>query len=230
MFYFPDRRIRGVEKYQIPVFIISDQHLADSYRDIDGLDLAREAVRRYIISKQDSSAIRDYKRYALTDTGISPRALPSWIEDVIYVDSDEHTQEGHITEDAGVRVAMVEKRLYKKHAGLKQEVVSPVSQNIEAAKVVLVGFGSTYGALKEVSQELKTGLIHLPQVWPFPSEEVSALLKKASKVITVENNAGAQLAGLMRRETGIKADLSILKFDGRPFDLDNLSQRVKKEL
>jgi len=77
------------------------------------LEPSRIPVVRYIISKEESARITGYKRYALTDSGISPRAIPSWIQDVIYADSDEHTEEGHITEDAAIRKQMVQKRLHK---------------------------------------------------------------------------------------------------------------------
>jgi len=220
------------EKYQIPVFIMTDQHLADSYRNIETFDLNKAKVQRYIISKEDSKNIRNYKRYQFTESGISPRAIPSWIEDVIYADSDEHTEEGHITEDADIGRKMVEKRFYKKFSGLSQEIEKPTAYNVEGADIVLLGFGSTYGVMKEVSDTVadrKIGFIHLSQVWPFPALEMVGLLKNAKKVLTVENNAGGQLAQLLRRETGLQVGGSILKFDGRPFHLDYLIDRVKKE-
>lgn len=231
-FYTTIKAFNIAEKYQIPVFIMTDQHLADSYRNIEAFDLNKVKVQRYIISKEDSKNIKDYKRYQFTESGISPRAIPSWIEDVIYADSDEHTEEGHITEDADIGRKMVEKRFYKKFSGLSQEVEKPTAYNVEGADIVLLGFGSTYGVMKEVSDTLtdkKTGFIHLSQVWPFPASEMMALLKDAKKVLTVENNAGGQLARLLRRETGLRVSGSILKFDGRPFDLDYLIHRVKKE-
>jgi len=230
-FYLTVKAFNLAEKYQIPVLIMTDQHLADSSRDIEEFDLSRAKTQRYIISKEDSKKVVQYKRYQLTQTGISPMAVPSWIEDVVYADSDEHTEEGHITEDAAIRVSMVEKRLYKKMALLSQEVEEPTIHNIEGADIVLVGFGSTYGVMREACDTLKrkkTGFIHLSQVWPFPSERVVKLLKGAKKILTVENNAGAQLAKLIRRSTGIEVDGSILKFDGRPFNLDFLAEEISK--
>ena len=232
-FYLTVKAFNMAEKYQIPVFILSDQHLADSVRNINGFDLNKAHVKRFIISKEDSKKITSYKRYQLTESGVSPRAVPSWIDEVIYADSDEHTEEGHITEDAAIRKAMVEKRLYKKMSGLAQEIEKPVSINAQDAKVLLVGFGSTLGVLQETAKALKdktVGFVHLAQVWPFPAKDMASLLEKAKKIITVENNASGQLARLIRRETGIKADKSILKFDGRPFDLDSLVEQVKLEV
>lgn len=229
-FYLTLKAFNIAEKFQIPVLIMTDQHLADSYRNIDALDAGKVKVQRHIISKEESKNITGYERYKLTDSGISPRAIPSWIEDVIYADSDEHTEAGHITEDADTRVKMVEKRFYKKMAVLSEEVESPTVFNAEGSDIVLVGYGSTYGVLKEASEtmrDVKVGFVHFSQVWPFPEKDVIKALRGVKKAITVENNAGAQLARLIRRQTGIKATGSILKFDGRPFNLDFLMERIK---
>ncbi|MDD5477929.1 MAG: 2-oxoacid:acceptor oxidoreductase subunit alpha [Candidatus Omnitrophica bacterium] len=229
-FYLTVKAFNTAEKYQIPVLIMTDQHLADSLQDIEGFDLNKAGVQRFIISKEDSQKASGYKRYQLTDSGISPRAIPSWIEDVIYADSDEHNEEGHITEDADTRIQMVKKRFFKKMAGLRQEIEKPTLYNAQKAQTLLLGFGSTYGVLKEASEALGKdfGFVHLSQVWPFPGLELSPLLKNKKKILTVENNAGGQLAGLLMRETGIKADNSILRYDGRPFNLDQLIEQIKE--
>lgn len=229
-FYLTVKAFNIAEKYQIPVLIMTDQHLADSLQDTEEFDLNKASVQRFIISKEDSKKVSGYKRYRLTDSGISERAIPSWIEDVIYADSDEHNEEGHITEDAGTRIEMVKKRFYKKMAGLAQEIEKPAGYNVEKAQTILLGFGSTYGALKEASEALGKdfGFVHLSQVWPFPSLELSPLLKNKKKILTVENNAGKQLAGLLMREAGIKANSSILRYDGRPFNLDYLIEQIKE--
>lgn len=233
-FYLTIKAFNLAEKYQIPVFILTDQHLADSTRNIEAFDLNAEKVSRAVISKEESRGVKGYKRYALNDSGVSPRAVPSWIDDVIYADSDEHTEEGHITEDAAVRVSMVEKRFHKKMAGLSGETVAPkTTGDLAGADIILAGFGSTYGVIKEACGRItgkKAAQIHLSQVWPFPTEALSALLKGPGKLITVENNAAGQLARLIRRETGIKADGSILKYDGRPFDLDHLVRKIEEAL
>jgi 2-oxoglutarate/2-oxoacid ferredoxin oxidoreductase subunit alpha len=228
-FYLTVKAFNIAEKYQIPVFILTDQHLADSYRNIRGLDWKRVSVKRSVISKEDSLKVSNYQRYLITGSGVSPRAIPSWIEDVIYVDSDEHNEDGHITEDAGMRIKMVQKRFRQKMAGLSQEIENPIAYNTDKAEVVIISFGSTLGVVKEaVGSRGGIGFIHLPQVWPFPAQDLAHLLKNTKKVLTVENNASAQLAGLLRRETGITVDSSILKFDGRPFNSDYLIQCFKE--
>ena len=229
-FYLTTKAFNMAEKYQIPVFIMTDQLLADSLMNVTPFDLNKEKAKRFIISKDDSKSLTGYKRYQFTPSGVSLLAVPSWINDVIYADSDEHNEEGHITEDADTRVKMVEKRFYKKIAGMAQEIESPVVFNVDKAKTVLLGFGSTYGVIKEASEKLSAkniGFVHLPQVWPFPVLELSRLLKN-KYVVTVENNAGAQLSKLLLRETGLKASCSILRYDGRPFDLDYLVEKIEK--
>jgi 2-oxoglutarate ferredoxin oxidoreductase subunit alpha len=230
-FYLTVKAFNIAEEYQIPVFIMTDQHLADSYRNIAMFDLNKVKVQRHIVLKENSGNITNYKRYQLSESGVSPRALPGWINDVIYADSDEHSEEGHITEDAAMRTAMVRKRLYKKLHGLREDLEKPTAANIEGADIVLVGFGSSFGVLKNVADSFsgkKIGFIHLSQVWPFPEPEITDLLCGAKQAITVENNASGQLARLIRRETGIKIDKSILKFDGRPFDLDYLIKAINE--
>ena len=227
-FYLTIKAFNIADKYQIPVLLMTDQHLGDSYRNIEALDQNKVKVQRYIISKSDSQGITAYKRYQLNETGISPRAIPSWIKEVFYVDSDEHSEEGHITEDAQIRTKMVEKRFFKKLSALAKEVEAPRAYNLENAEKVLIGFGSTYGVMREAAENSdETGFIHLSQVWPLPILELQALLKNAKNIITVENNAGAQLAKLLKRETGISANSSILKFDGRPFNLEYLTLSLK---
>jgi 2-oxoglutarate/2-oxoacid ferredoxin oxidoreductase subunit alpha len=232
-YYLTIKAFNMADKYQIPVIILTDQHLQDSITDVPALDPDKVPVESHVISKEASANITSYKRYALTDSGISPRAIPSWINDVFYIDSDEHNEEGHIIEDAGMRKQMVQKRLHKKLHGLFKEIEEPCSFNIENAEVILLGFGSTLGILQEASQALekrKVGFVHLSQVWPFPANEMLKLLSDARMIISIENNAQGQLAKLLRRETGIKVSKSILKYDGRPFDIDSVIDIIKPEL
>ncbi len=228
-FYLTVKAFNLADKYQVPVFIVSDQHLADCIRNISKFDLKKVKCEKFIISKKDSSEISDYKRYKLTDNGVSPRAVPSWINDVIYADSDEHTEEGHITECAELRLKMTEKRLYKRMKLLEQEMEPPKSFYIDNADTVAIGFGSTFGTMKEAVEilaEKNIGYVHLSQVWPFPKQEILKLLQNKKKIITVENNATAQLAQLITKETAIAVQDSILKYDGRPFNLDELIKKL----
>lgn len=230
-FYLAQKAFNTAEKYQIPVIILTDTYFADSYTDIPSLDGVGEPVQRFIISRSDKAV--DYVRYQITDSGVSPRALPSWIDGVMYADSDEHTEAGHITEDAVMGQRMVEKRVYHKFEMLSREIEKPRWENLETAEIILVGFGSTYGVMKDFCERVddrSIGFVHLAQVWPFPSKEMMRLLGEDKTVLTIENNAEAQLAQLLFRETGIEAEGSVLKYDGRPFTIDEVAEVLRRQI
>jgi 2-oxoglutarate ferredoxin oxidoreductase subunit alpha len=129
------------DKYQTPVIVMGDQHLNDSYFTLDELDLNRITIDRGKILFDDRiSSPKDYKRYAWDDSGISPRILPGQSEAVLYADSDEHTDAGHITESAEVRKQMMEKRM-RKLEGMRQEMEMPLIYPSENSNIVILGWG-----------------------------------------------------------------------------------------
>jgi 2-oxoglutarate ferredoxin oxidoreductase subunit alpha len=143
----------------------------------------------------------------------------------------EHDEDGFQVEDAGVRVRMHEKRM-RKLAAMSKGVDEPTCYPEETADCVAVCFGSTYGAAREAIDILRAGrmsaaMLHLCELAPFPRERVAARLSSARKVITVEGNSTGQLAALLRRETGIKADAQVLKYDGRPFVGQTLAEELR---
>ncbi|MFO7896126.1 MAG: 2-oxoacid:acceptor oxidoreductase subunit alpha [Candidatus Cloacimonadales bacterium] len=232
-FYLTKKSFNLADKYQIPVIILSDQFLVDSIRNIDKFDLEREAIERNLLSAKAAKELKEYQRYKLTASGISPRAVYSQIDDLIYLDSDEHTEEGHITEDGELRVKMVNKRFQKKLAALVDEYVEPTTYNLEAAEIVFFCFGSLLGPLRESLQELnnpKLAMIHLSQVWPLNAEKIERLVQQKKRIFSVENNAEGQLAKLLKRETAIRVEGSILKYDGRPFTLEGLIRQINNAI
>jgi 2-oxoglutarate ferredoxin oxidoreductase subunit alpha len=108
------------EKYQLPVIILTDQHLASSHATVDPLDLSQVTIDRGMLFSEKEEAPLEYMRHRVTKSGISPRAFPGLGEALVVTDCDEHDEEGHLTEDAGERTAQVQKRL-RKLLSLKQE-------------------------------------------------------------------------------------------------------------
>ena len=128
---------------------------------------------------------------------------------------------------------MMLKRLHKLE-GIRREIGQPRFYGPPQAGLTLVGWGSTYGALKEAvdmlqAEQIPANLLHLTELWPFPAEAVSSILGKSRQSLVVENNATGQLARLIRRETGLKVSGTILKFDGRPFSPAGIARETKKE-
>jgi 2-oxoglutarate/2-oxoacid ferredoxin oxidoreductase subunit alpha len=223
------------EKYQTPVIILTDHHLASSYTTVDRFDLNKVDIDRgELLSDEQVKQITDYKRHLVTDSGVSPRALPGQGKALVVTDSDEHDEAGHMIEDAATRAVQVQKRL-RKLTGLRREIAGPDFKTSPGAEITLIGWGSTCGAISEAADMLKkesrpVNTIHLTEIWPFPAETVAAALRASKKNVIIEGNATAQMAGLIRRETGIQVDAAILKFDGRPFSPEEIVHRLQTEV
>lgn len=212
------RAFELAERYQGPVFILTDQFLADSDRaalpfDVENLPPVKAGC-------DPESVEVPYRRFALTESGVSPRLLPGLSKHLVVADSDEHTEDGHLTEDLAVRKLMVEKRL-KKLAGLEGKVLPPAYAGDADPDILFVSWGSTQGAVAEAARTLrlggrKTATLSFEQVWPLVSSQFVAHLRKAGQVVIVEGNATGQFAKLIRRESGFEIKRRVLRYDGLP--------------
>lgn len=228
-FYLTQRAFNLADKYQIPAFVLTDQYLADLYSNVPELDLNRIPTDRgKIVSGQS-----DYVRYQWAADGVSPRAFPGAGPGLVILDSDEHTEDGHLTEDLEVRKKMAEKRL-KKNEGLTAECLQPEISG-EAKDHLVLCWGSTFGvcldAVRRLQQQGRSvSLLHFKQVWPLNGEKLKAQLAPYQNLIMVENNATGQMARLLHAETSIGVPHKILKYDGKPFLLEELLEELKKIL
>ncbi len=224
-FYKTIKAFELAEKYQIPSIILSDQHLIDSKAVID------ELTPYFEINSYRIKGDKNYLRHKITEDGISPFAIPGESEGLVITDSDEHDEEGHLTEDLEIRKRMVEKRM-KKVALLSQEMEEPIYYGVEDPEVVLIGWGSTYGVIKEAVEELinggyKLGHLHFSDVYPLPTKILQKF--KYKRLYTIEQNYQGQFASLIRKETSIKVDKFITKYDGRPFYTEIIIKEVKEK-
>ena len=232
-FYRLNKAFELADKYQIPVIFLSDQNFADTHRSIPPFDFSRLNYNRYLARQEEEPS--PYKRYRLTENGISPRALPGQMPgEVVLVDSDEHDEKGNIIEDEKTRRLMMEKRM-KKMDLLAQEMDEPELYGSSEGDILLLGWGSTYGVLREAvdmlnKEGIKAFLLHFTDLWPLPRERIKTFLPGAKKVFCVESNATGQLASLIHRETNLEVEHKILKYDGRPFFPGEIIQEVKKHV
>jgi 2-oxoglutarate ferredoxin oxidoreductase subunit alpha len=206
------------EKYQGPIFLLTDQFLADSYRAVT--PFAVESLASVTVGSSPDKVTLPYQRYAITDSGVSPRQLPGLSEHLVVCDSDEHTSDGHITEDLTVRQQMVAKRL-RKLQGLRTEVTPPEYLGDKNPEVLFATWGSSRGAVLEAAATLRAqgrqvAALCFSQVWPLIPEQFLPYLQEAKQVVMVEGNATGQFAGLIRRETGFQISKLILRYDGLP--------------
>lgn len=221
------------EKYQLPVIILTDHHLATSYATVDKFDLSKVSIDRGILYSKEGQA-EEYKRHKITESGISPRAFPGEKGILVVTDADEHDEGGHLIEDAQTRTQQVQKRL-RKLFGLRKEMAPPRRYGPKRAETTLIGWGSTYSAISEAvdilrKEDISANLVHLNELWPFPAEAVADALNRAHHSYVIENNATGQLSHLIRAETGKAVSGKILKYDGRPFTPAHIVQEVKREV
>lgn len=236
-FYLTNKAFDLAEKYQVPAFVLFDTYLADSQWTLDGLDAGKVRSMDYRLRGDAFKNAAEYKRYAFTKSGISLLGVPGDAKHLVIADSDEHDEEGHIVEDSATRVKMVEKRLLKKLPLIKREIAPPYLYGTPNPEIVVVGWGSTYGVLKEAVDALSRShgiaMLHFSELFPFPHTETFdyvRLLRNAKKTICIENNATGQFARLMRTETGYEFNAHIRKFDGRPFTIEWLVQEINGNL
>jgi 2-oxoglutarate ferredoxin oxidoreductase subunit alpha len=233
-FYLTNKAFDLAEKYQIPSFILMDTYLVDTEWTLPGLDTSKLVYHDYRLRSEELQGMEGYKRHAFTDSGVSPLAEPGASRNLVVTDSDEHDEEGHIVEDAETRVKMVEKRFLKKLPQIKAEMSPPMLFGAEKPETIVVCWGSNYGVVREAVERLTAGgksiaMMHFSEVWPLPgTESVDWMceLAAAKRSICLENNAGGQFARLIRMETGYSFDEKLGKFDGRPFLLDEVVERI----
>jgi len=230
-FYQTMRAFDLAEKYQIPVLLLSDQYLGDSSYSVPKPDPRKITIAKPACAHEGPE---EYLRYRYTESGVSPRLLPGFTEHLVTADSDEHDERGAITESAEVRTRMVSKRM-KKLEGLASELKEPEFLGAEDCDVLLVGWGSTWGPIREALSLLnardtrKYAALVFSDVYPLPTKRLTEVAAKAKEIVNVEQNATGQLAKLIRMETGIKASRSVLKYDGRQISGREIADQLEKE-
>ena len=228
-----------VDKCQCPGIVISDLLISEGRFSVDPDDInMHPKIDRGELITEPSTNNGNYMRYKDTETGVSPRALPGLEGYVHIVSTDEHDEDGKLISDEFTnphkRRKMVEKRA-RKFEGIASEIAPPQLEGPEDAEITLIGWGSTYGVIKEAVEQLKLHGVtanQLPIKWivPFHGEAVTDILSRSKRTIIVENNYSGQFSRYLRSETGISADGHIRKYDGEPFMPHHIFDGVLEQL
>ena len=209
------------EEHQVPVFVLTDQYLADSFRETAPFALDAPSNDTH------------YERYAITDSGVSPRLLPGAGKALVIADCHEHTPDGHISENLALRPRMQKKRMDKLN-GLIRDVVPPDFQGPEAADILLVCWGSTVGAAEEAAELLRlqgkpASVCHFSQVWPLRPDDFLPRFRAAGRVVMVEGNYSGQMEKLIRLETGFSPHGHVRRYDGLPITARHILDTLKED-
>lgn len=221
-FYLTQKAFNLADRYQVPVFILTDQYFIDSYYNLPPFDLSGVAHLDSVIRMT-----ANYERYAFTEGGVTPRGIPGYGNGFVVVDSDEHDEQGHITEDHDIRSRMVEKRLQKSDA-LVREAVLPEWIGPHDAETLVICWGSTVHLAAEAIAKTKGGkqaVLYFKQVYPLHPGSVD-LIRKAKRLCIVENNATAQFAQILQSQFQTDIPVKILKYNGLPFTVEELAHKL----
>ncbi len=226
-FYDTAEAFNLAEEYQCPVIVLSDLQLSLGKQTVEPLDINKVEIRRgklvdHEIAENENHVGGYFKRYQVTEDGVSPRVIPGMKNGIHHVTGVEHAETGKPSESPANRIAQMDKR-FRKLENIRFN--TPVYKNAkhEEADLLLVGFNSTRGAIEEAMGRLeadgmKVNHAHIRLIHPFPADEVLELVQSAKKVLVVENNATGQLANIMKMNIGNADKINkFVKYDGNPF-------------
>ncbi len=235
-FYLMERAFNLADKYQVPVIIMSDKYLGMSNYSIDDLDASKVKIIRPKRPSQEDLK-NGYKRYQITEDGISPLLWPGESDHLVHVSGDEHDAQTWYAEEAETRIKMANKR-FAKLKYMEQEIQSPEIYGKLPADYIFVTWGSCFYPCVEATDDLtkegySVAVMGFRDILPFPKSQFLDLVEKAgskAKFIAVEQNVTGQLAELISAKTCFDIPYRILKYDGREFTVDDIIIRFKKEV
>lgn len=231
-FYETFNAFNLADKYQLPVFILTDKYQASSLVSMPKFDTSHLKIDRgQMLTDKEAENAEDYKRFKITETGVSPRSIPG--QKAIYrSSSDEHDEYGNITEDPDNRNEMHEKRMRKLGSTLN-EIPLPKLYGPEKADITIVAWGSTKGSILDAIKYLEAegitaNLLHFVYINPFHTPYVKKMLEEAKVVVDVEENQTGQLAAVIKEHTGFTIPHKVLKYDGRTTYPSDIYDRIKE--
>ena len=232
-FYLAVDAFNLAERFQVPVFILSEQALCQSKATLPPLDVRSVKIDRGRLIADGEVTFGEYRRYAFTDDGVSPRTIPGVPGGMHLQAGSEHNDFGVITENAENRARMMDKRMHKMEA-MRDELPSPVLHGDPDARIGIIGYGSNRGPIAEAvvrlaDEGIAVKFLQPRTLWPFPEDDIRAFVESCEQVLVVENNYTGQLERLIRYVTGpLRSMHSVRKYNGRPFRPIEIMEPVRQ--
>lgn len=215
------------QKYQTPVVVLVDKNVCEDEQSFPVFDILSYQLED---GKQVDRNIPDYERFALSDDGISPRAIPG-LGNFFIANSYEHDKLGFSTENIEDINSQMEKRMAKLKTCAKEDMEAPKLFGPKEADLTFISWGSNKGSIIQAIKDFpNVNFLHITWMSPFPKEIVKNILEKSRNMVDVECNFSAQLATLIKDKTGINITDKMLKYDGRPFFVEEIVEKIKSVL
>lgn len=222
------------EKFQTVVIVLTEKEIAESLFQMTELP-ATLPIERGLVPAEQLDTMKSSDRYRMSDNGVSPRWLPGQSDAVFDANTDEHVGDGTLTEEAGPSKLMYDKRL-RKQAAIEAELPEPMIYGPAQADVSFVGWGSPKNTVVDVmtawnkSHPEKTlNYLHYEYVFPLRTKTFMEFVEQAKRVVLIENNAFGQLGALITQHTGYQFQERFLKYDGRPFFVEDVIEYLEKK-
>lgn len=212
-------------KYSIPVIVLLDKHVSESFYTIPTLMNIKLLNNNYIIDSKDiENYLNDkaYKRYSV-DNISNLRPIPGQKGGIYLASSDEHDEFGYSTEESNMRIKQVQRRKNKiKH------ILNDLPQNNYYESIIkdilIIGWGSTKGVILDSLKNYNNiGFIQIVNILPFLTDDVKTISKEYKKIVLVENNESSQLKDELQK-LNIPIYKEINKYDGRPYFYEELTE------
>lgn len=220
---------------QTPAIILMDKYLAESAATIPPIKAQALRIDRALLQTdaQMADAI-GFKRYSITPSGISPRCIPGQINGIHVCSSYEHDETGYTSEEKHMRVAQIDKRARKMKA-ISPLLYQPLFLGSQDSEYLVISWGSTKGVVLEALSQLKrkgksVRYMHIRYASPFAEDSIADAIKKAKKCLIIEGNSQAQMRSLIREKTGLLIPDVYLRYDGRPFEAEEIVKAIEEKL
>jgi 2-oxoglutarate ferredoxin oxidoreductase subunit alpha len=215
------------EKFQTPVILLTEKQIAEGLYNVHDLPQDIE-INRYLVNENKITNKSTLKRYQITENGISPRWLPGSELPQYNANGDEHDEVGDVNEESLNAKLITEKRM-KKTELIKISLSDPVIYGESDADITFIGWGSVKPVINDVgyilkqnNSEIKISYLHFDYLFPLKTELLLDVLKNSKRPVLVENNYLGQLGQLITSETGFQFSEKLLKYDGRPFFIEDI--------
>jgi 2-oxoglutarate ferredoxin oxidoreductase subunit alpha len=229
-FYDTIKVFNFAEKYQLPVIHVLDKAIANSLTtckifDQRSINIDRGQLLENVPQFAETGTAGNYRRFKLDVNPISPRIALGKENGIFWNTGDEHTEEGHITEDPDNRIKMMNKRMSKLDVALKEipdeDKAKAYGQDDPSGGITIVSWGSTKGAILDAMDRLvaegkKVKFIQIRLMHPFPSALIEKMLVNSKVLVDIEMNYTSQLGVLIKQNLSCNIDYRIVKYNGRP--------------
>jgi 2-oxoglutarate/2-oxoacid ferredoxin oxidoreductase subunit alpha len=233
-FYQAVNAFNFAERYQMPVFLLSDTTLATRTESIRRPDLAALDIwerDRFVPSDSDPTGSDGYMRYQNTESGVSPMSIPGQ-EGGAYVSTGlEHNEYGAPRYDPVSHTSMTDKRFRKLQTSVRDAPVAD-AYGLDSADVGVITWGSTYGTVLEAvklanAAGMTAACLAPKMLWPLPDWQIEPFLHGKRLIIVPEVNYSGQFAELLKARYGVRVR-KLNTYGGAAFTVAQLLAGIEK--